>query len=137
MVTDVLRAQKHAVRQRLEKYARLDQPRDGFQSKPADCLNLFTNFTQLRNAIAVEVETFETLQILGARMLAMGRTERFPDRLPNAVLEFRVRRIRYRIARAVLRGDLRDRIAPRAILAIAKSGMVWIEVHKPHLDVVL
>jgi hypothetical protein len=53
------------------------------------------------------------------------------------VLEIRVWRIRNRIAGTIARGDLRDCIAPGAICGIAKTGVVWIEVHKPDLDVVL
>src|SRR5688572_7748323 len=137
MVTDILRAEKHTVRQRLEEHARVDQPGDRFESKTADCFHLLTDFAQLRNTIAVEIQAFETLEILGARVLAMRRNERFPNRLPNAVLEFRVRRIRYRIARSVVRCDLCDGIAPRAIFAIAKTGVIRIEVYKPNLDVIL
>ncbi len=75
-------------------------------------------------------ETLETVEILGARMLAVRRAKCFPDRLPNTVFEFGVRRGGYWRAGFVSHGNLRDRVAPCAILGVAKSGMVRIELHE-------
>src|SRR5688572_6078225 len=137
MVTDVLRTQKHTVSKGLEKYAWLDQPGDRLQSKAADGFHFLTDFTQLRNPIAIEIQALKTSEILGARVFAMGRAERFPDRLPNAVLQFRVWRIWNWIAWPVVRRDLRDGIAPRSIRGIAKTWVVWIKLYKTDLDVIL
>jgi hypothetical protein len=84
----------------------------------------------LRNSIAVEIESFETLEILGTRVFAVCGSERFPDRLPDAVFELGVRSGRDGRAGCVCHGDLRDRVAPRAVIGVAKSRVVGVELHE-------
>ena len=59
----------------------------------------------------------------------LGRPERFPNGLPNTMFEFGVRSGRDGRAGFVGQGNLRDRVAPGAILGIAKAGMIRIELH--------
>ena len=59
----------------------------------------------------------------------MGRTQRFPNRLPNAVLVIRIWRIGNRLTRPVIHSELGDLISARAILRIAKARMVRIELN--------
>src|SRR5688500_7800743 len=120
MVADVLGGRKHAVCQRLKKHARLDESGDRLESETTDRFHLPADFSQLRNPLRVEGELNETVEILTAGVLAMGRPERLPDRLPNTVFELGVGRIRYRVAGLVIRGDLRDRVTSRAILSVSK-----------------
>ena len=59
----------------------------------------------------------------------MRRTQRFPNRLPNVMLVIGVWRIGNRIARSIIQCELCDLVSARAILRIAKAGMVGIELH--------
>src|ERR1051326_5812771 len=89
MVTNVLRREKHAARERFEKNAWLDQAGDGFEAEPAERLDLATDFVQLRNAISVEVQLLDTREILGTGVLAMRWSEGLPNRSPNVRSEER------------------------------------------------
>jgi hypothetical protein len=66
----------------------------------------------------------------------MSRPKRVPNSLPNVVLEFGVRRVRNRLARPVIRGNLRDRVAAGAVFGVAKTGVIGLEVNDPHFNVV-
>ena len=56
VMPNVLSAEENAAGQRFEEHAWLYQPGDGFKPEAANRFNLSTNFSELRNAIAVEVE---------------------------------------------------------------------------------
>ena len=129
-MTNVLRGKKNSAGQRLEENTRFNQTRNRLQPETTDRFNLLTHLVQLRNAIGVEVEALETLQIFGTRVLAVRRAECFPDRSPNTVLALGVGSHRYWRAGPVSRGNLCDGVAACAIVRIAKSGMVRIELHK-------
>src|SRR6266446_5250192 len=129
MVTDVLRAKKDSVGQVFEKHPRLNQSGHGLEPKAADRSYSFVYFAQLRNSIGSEVQLFQTLAIFSTGMLLMRRLQRFPDRRPNLMLLGSIRSIRNGVAGVILHRDLRDLIAPAAILGITKAGMVRIELH--------
>jgi hypothetical protein len=136
MVANVLRAEKHSPREGLEKDPWLNQTRDWFQSKPAERLDLATDFVQLRNAIRIEVQLPETIEILGTRVSAMSWSKRVPDCLPDVVFEFRVGRVWDWLAGPVAHRDVGNSIAAGAIFAIAKTGMVGVKINDPHINVV-
>ena len=64
-------------------------------------------------------------------MRLMRWLERFPDRLPNLVLFLCVRCFGYGLSRLIAERDLRDAIAPGAILQIAKARMVRTQLNNP------
>ena len=70
--------------------------RDQFRLLTAEETYLKDGAVDLDAMLELVREALETSQILRARMIAVRRAKRFPDRLPNAVLEFGVRRSRYR-----------------------------------------
>src|ERR1044072_266891 len=111
-------------------------PGDGFEPEPAERLDLATDFVQLRNAIRVEVQLLDTREILGTGVLAMRWSEGLPNRSPNVVLLFGVRRLRNRLPGTVVGGYLRDGVAARAIFGIAKTWMIRNEMNDPHFDVI-
>src|SRR5260370_24224821 len=129
MMPNVLRAEKHAVRQILQKDPRLDQSRDRLKSKTADRLNLLIHFTQLWNPIGIEAQTFERCQLFCASMFLMSWSERCPNRLPHAMFVRRLSRVANWIARLIVHRELRDLVAPLSIFKIAKAGMIRIELH--------
>jgi len=57
MMSNVLRAKKRSLGQRLKKHAWLNQTSDWLKTKAADCHHLLVNFTQLWNAIRSEAQT--------------------------------------------------------------------------------
>src|SRR5215212_2077605 len=91
VMTNVLCGKKDAVGQRLKKDSRLDQPRNRFESKTADCFHFLADFVELRDTIGVKIETLEAFEILSTSMLMVRKAKRFPDRLPNAMFQVRVR----------------------------------------------
>jgi hypothetical protein len=128
-MTNVLRAKKDSVSKVLEKHARLDEPGDRFKSEATDGLHSLVDFAQLRYAIVCEIQPSQCVEILAARMLVMRRPQRFPNRLPNAVLVADVWRIWNWIAGSIVQCKLRDLISARAILLIAKARMIGVELH--------
>src|SRR5260370_34158405 len=129
MMSDVLSAEKPSIGEVCEKDSRLHQTRHRLKPKAADRLHLLVDFTQLRDAAGIETQTFERRQIFRTSVFLMRRPERFPDRLPHAMLVRRVRRIGNRIARMIVHRELGDLISPRAILLIAKAWMIGIELY--------
>src|SRR5436190_21939469 len=151
MMTDVLCAEKYAVRQVLEKDARLDQSGHRLKTKTTDLLDRLINLAQLRDAIWLEIQFRQTLPVFGAGVCLVRRLQRFPDCLPNLMLLRGVGSIRNGIAGVILQRDLRDLVAAAAIFGIAKAWMIGIELHDhvaienclvqiagdlPHIDVI-
>src|SRR5207237_9710997 len=97
--------------------------------KAADRVYFFGYCGQLRDSIGSEVQLFQALAILSAGMFLVGRLQGSPDRRPDLVLLVCIRSIGNGIARLILHRDLRDLIAPAAILWIAKAGMFGIELN--------
>src|SRR5439155_1290836 len=128
-MTNILRAKKSAVSERLQKHARLNQTGDGLKSKAANRLDLFVHLAQLRNAIGSERQPLHTRQVLRTRVGLMRRLERLPDGAPNLVLLRRIRRLRNWLPRLIAERKLRDAVASRAILRVAKARMIGAELH--------
>jgi len=59
----------------------------------------------------------------------MSRSQRLPNRLPDAMFVSRVGRVRNWIAGTIVHGELRDLISAPPILAIAESWMIRIELN--------
>src|SRR5258705_12253127 len=129
MVANILGAKKHTIGQRLEKHTGLNQTGDWFQAKSADSVHLLANFTELRNALLVERQALQTMQIFGTRMLLLSRKESLPNGLPDSMFVGCVRSRRNGFTRLVAHGDLSNSITTRAILRIPKAGMVRVKLN--------
>src|SRR5438067_4433640 len=128
-MTNVLRAEKDSVSQVFKKHTRLNQSGNRLEPKATDRFYSFVYFAQLGNSIGSELQLFQTLEIFSTSMLLVRGLQRLPDRRPNLMLLGSIRSIRNGVAGVILHRDLRDLIAPAAILGIAKAGMVRIELH--------
>src|SRR5687767_4078785 len=101
VMSDVLGAEKRAIRERLEKYTRLYQARDRFEPEPADSANFLAHLAKLRYTIRIEFQPLYSFQILRAGVSLMGRRQRRPNCAPNSVLLWSVRSVRNRFPRLV------------------------------------
>src|ERR1044072_3969620 len=124
MVPNVLRGKKNSASERLEKHTWLDASRDRLKPEAADRLHLAAHFVQLRNAMGVESETIETVEILLAGVLAMRRSKYLQDSLPNLVFKVGIRGGRNGRTRLIAHCNLSDCIAAGTILRVSKSRMV-------------
>jgi hypothetical protein len=59
-------------------------------------------------------------------MTLMGRTELFPDHLPNLMFTFGVRRVWNLLTWLVLKCEPRDLVAPFAVFSIIEAWMIGV-----------
>jgi hypothetical protein len=84
----------------------------------------------LRDAILLKRETIETVEIFSARVLAVSRFKRFPNRFPNAMLELCVGRGGDRRAGLVSHRNLRDCVTSRTIRSVSEARVIGVELHQ-------
>ena len=128
-MADVLGAEKHAAGKIFKKDSRLNQSGNRLQAKPADCLNSFIYFPQLRNTIGSEMQALKRRQVLGAGIRLMSWFQRCPDCAPDFMLFCCVRCFWNRFSRPIRESKLRNLIAASAVSGVAKAGMIGIEFH--------